>query len=206
MHTSVKVACLATAAIGVCVAWSWLTAAPESKFAKEVEEAEDDPRVAEECLTDTHVWMEDKDNLTGGLVQMDVDDEGTVVVASTIDKTEPVEVRGSRIVLSKNRATYARRVLDACKAKFGTPKVTEANHRAIWRYAQSMMKDHGLRPSHQARILPVVVALAFECSAAEVEAGHVRGSWKAAVAGRYDEHLSRMARWTAKVRRGCGLA
>ncbi len=117
-----------------------------------------------------------------------------------VDQPEVV-IRAGRRVRRRLRATYCRRVLDSCKAKFGTPKPTEANHRAVWRYAQQIMNDHGLRPAHQAEFIPTIVALTFEPTAAEVQAGHVVGSWKALQAGRYDEHLSRLDRWTRKLRR-----
>jgi hypothetical protein len=124
---------------------------------------------------------------------------------SIVDETKPLEVRGSRVLRGfKNRANYARKVLDKCKAKFGTPNPTEANTKAVWRYAQTIMNDHGLRPSHQAEVLPYIVALTFQPTYHELMAQEAVGTYNEMVEGRFDKHLSRLNRWLKKLRRAFG--
>lgn len=210
--TMSKGACLALAAFGVYQAYKWVTTVPRNKLAEEIFQAEDEIELAEECLTDVSVTDMHNCALLGPDVKLpaSLDDEGHdemgfIVRPRVVDSTAKLEVRGSRILLSQNRGKYARRVLDACKAKFGTPKTTEANHRAVWRFAQQLMKDHGLRPSHQQELLPTIVTLAFQPSLAELRAQCVVGSYKAMRDGKFDEHLSRIARWTRKCWAAFGL-
>lgn len=122
------------------------------------------------------------------------------------DSTERLEVRGSRIVATGRRDAYVRKVLDACKAKFGTPKPTEANTKAVWHFAHGLMKNHGVRPSHIAEMIPYVVQLTFVESEAELRAGVTRGAYKAIIAGRFEEHLSRMERYMLKLKRAFGFS
>jgi len=120
------------------------------------------------------------------------------------DETPQLEVRESRGVSTPNRDPYTRKVLDACKAKFGTPKATEVNYRAVWRYAHGVMKDHGVRPSHIQSMLPYVVELTFVPSHDELRAKVVCGSYKALLEDRFDEHLSRAHCWMRWCARGMG--
>jgi len=215
----------------------------EDAFMKDVLNAVDDCRLAEECIADVpltsyclrknagltadvpvHIQMEQVQqvlvgSLAGSVIPAMEDGSPSVEVESPVetvttglvvagkesvvqDCTPGLEVRGSRKIYGgRNRATYTRRVLDACKAKFGTPKPTEANHKAIWRFATTIMKDHGLRPSHQAELLPYVVALTFQPSLEEMIAAKAVGSYKLMVAGKFDEHLCRITRWSTRLMR-----
>jgi len=110
--------------------------------------------------------------------------------------TDPLEVRGHRIVRERDRAAYVRKVLDEVKNKFGTPKDTEANHKAVWNFAHNIMKRHGVRPSHIRTMLPYVSALAFEPSDEERRAKKMVGSWKHLSDNSYQEYLGRLAKWT----------
>lgn len=110
--------------------------------------------------------------------------------------TPPVEVRGHRVVALADRPSYARKVMDECKAKFGTPAVNAANYRAVWKFAHQIMTRHGLRPSHMKEQLPFIVALVFEPSEEERKLKHAVGSWKELQNGRYEEYLNRLARWS----------
>ena len=101
--------------------------------------------------------------------------------------------------------TYARRVYDSCKAKFGTPKNTEANYKAVWRYAQTIMKDHGVRPSQQAEFLPMIVSKVFIPSVEELVAARQVGVYQRMVDGRFEETLSTWERWSRKLKRCIGL-
>jgi len=115
--------------------------------------------------------------------------------------TKPLTVDGHRVVEAAHSDTYARKVLDECKAKFGTPKPTEANHKAVWKFAVQIMQKHGLRPTHIARTVPYVAALVFEPSMEERAAGIVKGAWRELVADRYEQHLTRLGRWGSKLQR-----
>ena len=122
--------------------------------------------------------------------------------AKVINATKPLEARHSRALLGYgNKMTYSRRVFDACKAKFGTPKNTEANFKSVWRFAATMMKDHGLRPSHQAEILPLIVTKVFVPTLEELTAQKQVGVYKKMIEGKFDEQLSTWERWTKKCRR-----
>ena len=119
-----------------------------------------------------------------------------------INATKPLEARHSRALLGYgNKMTYSRRVFDACKAKFGTPKNTEANFKSVWRFAATMMKDHGLRPAHQSEILPLIVTKVFVPTLEELTAQKQVGVYKKMIEGKFDEQLSTWERWTKKCRR-----
>ena len=119
-----------------------------------------------------------------------------------INATKPLEARHSRALLGYgNKMTYSRRVFDACKAKFGTPKNTEANFKSVWRFAATMMKDHGLRPAHQSEILPLIVTKVFVPTLEELTAQKQVGVYKKMIEGKFDEQLSTWERWTRKCRR-----
>jgi hypothetical protein len=123
------------------------------------------------------------------------------VGAAVADATPALEARETRRVQKDVTQVYARRVYDACKAKFGTPKNTEANYRAVWRFAQTVMKDHGLRPSHQAALLPVVVANTFIPSLDEMVAQRNVGVLKRMIEGAFEDQLSTWEKWAARLRR-----
>lgn len=115
--------------------------------------------------------------------------------------TPELQVRESRKVVKDCRTIYARRVFDACKAKFGTPKNTEANYRAVWRFAQTQMKDHGVRPAHQAELIPEIVANVFVPTLEELVAKRNVGVMKKMVDGRFEEQLSTWERWSRRMTR-----
>jgi len=56
---------------------------------------------------------------------------------------------------------FKREIVAAVKAKFGTPKPTEANLRAVRRYATEVMREHNLRHTHVQKLLPSIIAAAF---------------------------------------------
>lgn len=115
-----------------------------------------------------------------------------------LNETPKLTVRESRVLPESKRTLYARRVYDACKAKFGTPDDTQANYRSVWRFAQGMMKDHGLRPAHQAQVLPMIVNNVFIPSLEEMAARKNRGALRSMINGRFDERLSTWERWSRK--------
>jgi len=64
-----------------------------------------------------------------------------------------------------------------------------------------MMKDHGLRPAHQAEILPLIVTKVFVPTLEELTAQKQVGVYKKMIEGKFDEQLSTWERWTKKCRR-----
>lgn len=147
--------------------------------------------------------------VTGGVAEVGSPEEetsGGAVVASegpkVVDATKPLEARATRALIgARNRMTYARRVFDACKVKFGTPKNTEANYKAVWRYAATQMKEHGLRPSHQLKVLPLIVPKVFVPTLDELVGQKSVGVYSEMVNGRFAQQLSTWERWTRKCRR-----
>jgi len=82
----------------------------------------------------------------------------------------PVEVSTHRRVKRGHGMKYLNCVLTECKNKFGTPAQSEANSKAIMRYANNIMSKHGLRPSHVRKFLPMIVSMTFVPSKEELEA------------------------------------
>jgi len=74
------------------------------------------------------------------------------------DREEATVKRRIRAGLKGN---YCREITAAVKAKFGTPKPTEANLRAVRRYATEVMRENNLRHTHIQRVLPLIIAAAF---------------------------------------------
>nr|WRQ65042.1 tombus P33-like protein [Tolivirales sp.] len=148
---------------------------------------------------------------TAGSESVDADDtvveEATEVTPSKVcDATPNIEVRNSRALIGTfNRMTYSRKVYDACKVKFGTPKNTEANYKAVWRYAGQLMKEHGVRPSHQASVLPGLVSKVFVPTVEEMLASRENRVMRDMMEERFDECVSRWDRWARKCKRFLGL-
>lgn len=80
-------------------------------------------------------------------------------VASIV--STPVEVTAHRRVRPGRGMKYMNCVLAECKNKFGTPSATEANRKAVQRFAHNIMSKHGLRPSHVRQYLPMIVTMTF---------------------------------------------
>jgi len=93
----------------------------------------------------------------------------------------PVDVPAptKRRVKTGRVSLFKREVLAAVKAKFGTPKRTEANVRAVRRYATDVMKAHNLRHTHLQMVLPGIVEASFTPDKWEVEAARTSVSWTA---------------------------
>lgn len=88
--------------------------------------------------------------------------------------TEPVLAPSAkRRVRSGCKGAYQREVVAAVKAKFGVPTKTEANRRAIRRYATEVMRADNMRHTHLQRILPIVVEAAFVPDRYEIEGAKV---------------------------------
>lgn len=70
---------------------------------------------------------------------------------------------------TKGYAGYVARCIKA-KDGFGTPKYTEANVLVVRRKVADQMREHGVRPSHIVRLMPIATALVFTPTQGEVEA------------------------------------
>jgi hypothetical protein len=70
-----------------------------------------------------------------------------------------------RVIPGRYHINVAHRV----KNKFGTPKYTLVNHRAVRDYASKIMASDGHRPSHITRDLPRIVNLVFTPTKLEVK-------------------------------------
>lgn len=88
----------------------------------------------------------------------------------------PVETRLHRKVPRKAREKYTNLIVAECKMVFGTPKSTEANHKAVRRVAVKLLKNHGVRPSHINVLAPRIIELVFIPSRHELEAKRLANS------------------------------
>nr|WPR18531.1 MAG: RNA-dependent RNA polymerase [Skomarfal virus 34] len=70
----------------------------------------------------------------------------------------------------KNRARYMQAVIAETKVRFGRPERTNANVLAVRKFVGDAMRKHRVRPTHVARMMPIVVECVFMESAAETEA------------------------------------
>lgn len=88
--------------------------------------------------------------------------------------------RVSETRLVGKREAYTRCVVMEVKNRFGKPERTNANVLAVRRYALDIMTRHGVRPTHIAKQLPMVIELVFACSGAELEAEHMQATLRMA--------------------------
>jgi hypothetical protein len=90
------------------------------------------------------------------------------------NQNEPVFTPSvKRRVKSGCRNAYQREVVAAVKAKFGVPSKTEANRRAIRRYATEVMRADNMRYTHLQRMMPLIIEAAFVPDRYEIEGGKV---------------------------------
>lgn len=82
---------------------------------------------------------------------------------------DKVQVKGHRKVRPGKQMPYMNCLIAECKVKFGVPTRNEANVLAVRRYVASLMTSHGVRPSHMAVHIPMIVAMVFVPSEAELE-------------------------------------
>lgn len=88
----------------------------------------------------------------------------------------PVETRLHRKVSRRHRDRYTNLIVAECKMVFGTPKSTEANHKAVRRVAVKLLKNHGVRPAHVNVLVPKIIELVFIPSRHELEAKRMANS------------------------------
>lgn len=68
------------------------------------------------------------------------------------------------------RPRYMQAVIAEAKVRFGKPERTSANLLAVRKFVGDTMRKHRVRPTHVARMTPIVVECVFMESAAEKEA------------------------------------
>lgn len=81
-----------------------------------------------------------------------------------------------RVVRKGQSHDYMNAVIAECKVKFGVPSNTIANRKAIERYASTLMKGHGVRPTHIRKYLPMVTKMVFIPDQWQVEAERLSGT------------------------------
>jgi transglutaminase/protease-like cytokinesis protein 3 len=101
-----------------------------------------------------------------------VEEANSELVTHVILRSEVARVSEVRLV--EKRENYTRCVVMEVKNRFGKPERTQANMLAVRRYALDIMTRHGVRPTHIAQQLPMVVELVFASSAMELEAAHMQ--------------------------------
>lgn len=118
-------------------------------------------------------------------VQRAVMKAGTVVLSQEVR-----EVRNHYTLRSRN--LYVAALVAETKNRFGTPERTSANRLAVRKFALDKMTAHGLRPTHIAQALPLVVELTFCQSDAEMDAAEYGR------AAREAERAGGLVRWISR--------
>jgi len=85
-----------------------------------------------------------------------------------VDEEEDAS-NAKRRVRHGGKHLFQREIIAAVKAKFGTPRPTEANLRAVRRYATEVMRSHNLRHTNVQRLLPMIIAASFVPDKYELE-------------------------------------
>lgn len=97
--------------------------------------------------------------------------EGVIVGGIEIDVSPVKEKRHRRAPLDRSaRRSYLKVLIAEVKAKVGTPIDKEANRMVIRRTARGIMDTHGVRPTHQASLLPVLIEAVLTPGEDELEA------------------------------------
>jgi len=94
-----------------------------------------------------------------------------LAMGSAVYGAETREVAEHYVV--KDKTSYMRTVIAEVKNRFGQPSRTAANVLAVRKFAGDAMRKHKVRPTHIARMLPLVVECVFMESAAEEDARRV---------------------------------
>ncbi len=95
-----------------------------------------------------------------------------LVVKNMDMENSPVPERRHRRLPRKrgSRLAYARCVVAEIKAKIGTPSDREANRQIIRRLAKGIMDVHGVRPTHQCSVMPLIIECVLTPGSDELEA------------------------------------
>jgi hypothetical protein len=92
---------------------------------------------------------------------------------------EEDEPKAKRRINNGGKDKFVREIVAAVKAKFGTPKPTEANLRAVRRYATEVMREHNLRHTHVQMVLPKIISASFVPDKYEMSAMRMAGCYTA---------------------------
>jgi len=106
--------------------------------------------------------------LEGGCNE-ELDEELVEVARPNLVEEGDEPMKAKRRIKSGERFAFQREIVAAVKAKFGTPRPTEANLRAVRRYATEVMRSHNLRFTHLQKVLPLIIAATFVPDKYEME-------------------------------------
>lgn len=95
---------------------------------------------------------------------------GKASVASSTVKYDSEDRKVSEHLVVRERKRYMQSVIAEAKTRFGKPDRTSANVLAVRKYVGDAMRKHRVRPTHVARMLPIVVECVFMESESEREA------------------------------------
>ncbi len=90
-------------------------------------------------------------------------------VTSTV-KYDGEDRKVSEHLVVRQKERYMQSVIAEAKTRFGKPDRTSANVLAVRKYVGDAMRKHRVRPTHVARMLPIVVECVFMESESEREA------------------------------------
>jgi hypothetical protein len=124
---------------------------------------------------------EEQDDVVRYVVELDHwDVDYPEVDGDVLAEPEEVVADGDEVVEPPRRFTqpqrhrFAGNAARAAKVRFSLPVDNPANRLAVHAFLREWMKDHGHRPSHIARDLPIAVELTFCPSEAEVLAARMK--------------------------------
>lgn len=135
-----------------------------------------------ECPTETPIVMEDCTDSPSAVIPLFVEMDNT-----------PIKVSLHRKVKKDAGLKYMNACIAECKVKFGVPSNTEANKKAVERFASNVMKSHGVRPTHIRQYLPMVVKMVFVPDQWQIEAERLSGTrsaWEAVMSYLVSSHSS----------------
>jgi hypothetical protein len=76
----------------------------------------------------------------------------------------------------RKHGRYIAFLVSSVRAKWPLLSESAANYAMVWKFVATLMEDHGVRPTHRARDLPLVVALSFKPSPSHLDAQMLRSS------------------------------
>lgn len=117
------------------------------------------------CPTESAISMEDSRSVSSPVVPAFVEVNNT-----------PAVVGLHRMVKKSRGMQYMNACIAECKIKFGVPTNTIANRKAVERFASSVMRGHGVRPTHIRQYLPMVTKMVFVPDQWQIEAERLSGT------------------------------
>lgn len=102
-------------------------------------------------------------------------ESSNVVVGPVVLENTNITERRVRSLHSGRRARYLRALVAEAKVRFGTPSNTEANRVVVRRFIVNRMETHGLRVTHIAQVVDLVIEAVMIMSERERYARRMRG-------------------------------